>query len=476
MWEQIRANKLRSLFLISALGALLILLGLVIGLSVDPRFGPFGAIIGLVIWFVLWMVAMFGGRDILLASAHAHPIEKADSPRLFNVVDEMTIAAGLPKPPQIFIVDSDAPNAFSVGTPENSAVGVTTGLLMYMNRDELQGVIGHEIGHIKNNDSRFMTQAGVMLAAIVILADAYLRATRGLGAGTRRSSGRGGGAQIVLVLLAVVFALLAPLLAQLLYFACSRKREYLADACSAQYTRYPEGLASALEKIAHAAALMPDVNRATAPMYIVNPLKGSAAESLFSTHPPTETRIHVLRSMAGGAAYDNYERAYEKVQGRSLMDGVTVAEGRAAALRAANAEAEPSPAQRARETVDIMHRLAGFLFLVCPCGMKIKVPPSFQENEIHCPSCGRALALPKAVQAAAGVFAALGSSPQASGEPQPMTLNAAREEPPLTYAYTPGQWQSFRCSCGRTVQLSPSLAATQIPCPGCGRITMIERR
>ena len=474
MWEQIRANKLRSLFLISAMGTLLILLGFGIGLSVHPQFGPFGALAGMILWFVLWMVALFGGRDILLASAHAHQIEKADSPRFFNVVEEMTIASGLPRAPKVFIVDCDAPNAFAVGTPDNAAIAVTTGLLMYMNRDELQGVVAHEIGHIKNNDTRFMTQAGVMLAAIVILADAYLRATRGLGAGQRRSSGRGGGgAQLIIVLFVVVFALLAPLLAQLLYFACSRKREFLADACSAQYTRYPEGLASALEKISHDTALMPDVNRATAPMYIVNPLKGSAVQSLFSTHPATEERIRILRSIAGGAAYANYEQAYRRLRGRSLMSGATVGQGRAAPIRQAGAESEPSPAQRARETIDIMHRLAGFLFLACPCGVKIKVPPSYTEKEIHCPSCGRALELPRAVQAAAGVFAALGA--QTPAESEQMMRERAREAPPLKYTYTPGQWQSFRCACGRTIQLSPTLAATHIPCPGCGRVTIIER-
>lgn len=473
MWEQIRANQRRSLFLISALGAMLILLGYVIGLAVHPQFGALGALGGVIIWFVLWMVALVGGRDILLASAHAQEVQKADSPRLFNVVEEMTIASGLPKPPKIYIVDSDAPNAFAVGTPDNAAIAVTTGLLMYMNRDELQGVVAHEIGHVKNNDTRFMTQAGVMLAAIVILADAFLRSTRGLGAGSRRSSGRGGGGQIVFVLLAVLFAILAPLLAQLLYLACSRKREFLADACSAQFTRYPEGLASALEKISRDVAQMPDVNRATAPMYIVNPLKASAASGLLSTHPPTIERVRILRSMAGGAAYANYEQAYRRLKGHLLMSGTTLAEGQATSIRSASAPDESGPAQRARETVDIMHRLAGLLFLTCPCGLKIKVPPSYQEKDIHCPACGRTLELPVAVQAAAGVFATLGMKTPAQQEETMRTT--ARESPPLKYTYTPGQWQSFRCACGRTIQLSPTLAATHISCPSCGRMTMIER-
>ena len=473
MWEQIRANQRRSLFLISAMGVMLILLGYVVGLAVHPQFGPLGALAGLIIWFVLWMVALVGGRDILLASAHAREIQKADSPRLFNVVEEMTIASGLPKPPKIYIVDSDAPNAFAVGTPNNAAVAVTTGLLMYMNRDELQGVVAHEIGHVRNNDTRFMTQAGVMLAAIVILADAFLRSTRGLGAGSRRSSGKGGGGQIVFVLLAVLFAILAPLLAQILYFACSRKREYLADACSAQFTRYPEGLASALEKISHDIAQMPDVNRATAPMYIVNPLKASAASGLFGTHPPTIERVRILRSVAGGAAYANYEQAYRKSTGRGLMSGRTLGETQATPLRSAGAPDESGPAQRARETVDIMHRLAGLLFLTCPCGLKIKVPPSYREKDIHCPACGRTLELPVAVQATAGVFAALGAKTQAQRE-EAMRATA-RESPPLKYTYTPGQWQSFRCTCSRTIQLSPTLSATHISCPSCGRMTMIER-
>ncbi len=143
--------------------------------GVNPQAGFVGAMVALGVLIVLWIVAVAGGDDILLASANAREIQNADAARLFNIVEEMTIAAGLPKMPRVFIIDTDAPNAFSVGTPENSVVAVTSGLLMHLNRDELQGVIGHEIGHIQNQDTRFMTLAAIMLGAIILIADVFGR-------------------------------------------------------------------------------------------------------------------------------------------------------------------------------------------------------------------------------------------------------------------------------------------------------------
>ena len=218
----------------------------------------------------------------------------------------MRIAASLPAMPSVFIIDTPVPNAFAVGlNPERACVAVTVGLLERLNRDELQGVIAHELGHISNRDTLFMTLAGVTLGAIVLLADAGMRMMF-WGGGRRRSSsssGKGGGAAAILMIAALVLAILAPILARLLYFACSRQREYLADASAAQYTRYPAGLANALRKI----ALQQDpqkipVNRVVAPMYAINPLAAAGSASIFGTHPPTEERIRRLMEMQGGAA------------------------------------------------------------------------------------------------------------------------------------------------------------------------------
>ena len=434
MWEAIRSNKRRSIFLIATLAMLLIGLGYAIGFVIAPQYGYLGIAAASVIWLVLFLTAILGGRQVLLMSSHAREIQHDDCPRLFNVVEEMTIAAGLPKRPKVYILDCDAPNAFAVGTPENSAVAVTTGLLTQLNRDELQGVVAHEIGHIKNEDTKFMTLAGVMVAAIV-------------------------------------FAILAPLFAQLLYFACSRRREFLADASAARFTRYPEGLASALEKISGSAKRMPKVNRAIAPMFTVNPLQRSAVSSLFSTHPSALERVRILRSM-GSAGYAQYEAAYAKVrQGQHIIGEQTLSQADAPAVREPSAEPEPDDLAKGREAVDILHRMEGLLFLTCACGMRMKVPKQHKGDKVPCPACGRVMGIPAPAIVAAAVVAAEAAE-RADRKARPTTPPRRQK---LAYAFKPGQWQSFRCPCGNTIQLSPSFKADKTTCPDCERQIQISR-
>ena len=309
MWEAISANRRRSALLIASLAALLAILGMAIGFLMGgrPQTAYFGAFVGICIWGVLLLVNLMGGESVLLSSANAREVAHDEAPQLYNVVEEMRIAAALPAMPRVFIIDTPVPNAFAVGlNPERSCVAVTAGLLERLSRDELQGVIAHELGHISNRDTLFMTLAGVTLGAIVLLADAGMRMMF-WGGGRRRSSssGKGGGGAAILMIAALVLAILAPLVARLLYFACSRQREYLADASAAQYTRYPAGLANALRKI----ALQQDpkkipVNRVVAPMYAINPLAAAGSFSVFGTHPPTEERIRRLLEMQGAAPTD----------------------------------------------------------------------------------------------------------------------------------------------------------------------------
>ena len=229
-------------------------------------------------WLILTLVAWFQGDSIYLAMSGARKVTKDDLPVLYDVVEEMTIASGLPKVPDIYVIDDAAPNAFATGRkPETASVAVTSGLLKALNRDELQGVVAHELGHIRNRDILLMLFAGVMAGAIVMLAEVGLRGMWFSGGRrSRRSNDSGGGGAAIIMLVAVVLMILAPIIAQLIYFAISRKREYLADASAAAYTRYPEGLASALEKIAAAPAeQLRGANRANAPMYIVNPLQAA---------------------------------------------------------------------------------------------------------------------------------------------------------------------------------------------------------
>jgi heat shock protein HtpX len=408
MWQQIRDNRIRSVLLMSVIAALLLVVGYFIGLAFFQN-AIGGLVIAFIVWGIMSLVAYFQGDSIFLGLAKAKKISQGDAPRLYNVVEEMKIASGLPKMPDIYIIDDPALNAFATGrSPEKASVAITSGLLQKLNRDELQGVIGHEMSHIKNRDVQLMSLAGVMLGTIVILAWYASRVMMFGGlSGGRRSNSRdngGGAAQAVILVVGIVLMILAPIAAQLLYYAISRKREYLADASSALYTRYPEGLASALEKLAASTAPLKSANQATAPMYIINPLhkEGRAAEDLTSTHPPISERIRILRAMAGGASYVDYEKAYEKVAGKHILPQNALAGTAAVGLRQASLSepGEMAPAvtektARTREVSDMMLRINKYRTVDCECGARWKIPPGFQGDEIQCTRCGRTLEIPK---------------------------------------------------------------------------------
>ena len=403
MFELIRANKRRAFMLMATMAALLGALGYGLGLAFWHR--PLeGLVVAFIVWAVLAFVTWFQGDALILNASGARRVEKKDHPVLFNVVEEMTIAAGLPKTPEVYILDVEAPNAFATGrSPEQAKIAVTAGLLERLDRDELQGVIGHEIGHVANRDVLYMMVATVMIGAIVMLADiGFYGFLFGGGGGGRRTSSSGGGgqAQAIMMLVALVLVIVAPILAQLLYFALSRRREYLADASSARYTRYPEGLASALEKIAANTTPMPRVSRATAALYIANPLKVGARglSDLSSTHPPISERIRILRAMSNDASYASYDSAFKKVSGRSVgvVPFSAVSDTDSVQARAASSgesAALSSRASRRRETTNALWSAQGYRFIDCPCGVRLKVPPRFPKDTVTCPNCGRDHAL-----------------------------------------------------------------------------------
>jgi heat shock protein HtpX len=386
---------MRSAFLIGILGALLLAVGYFLGEAFAQN-GIAGLLVALIIWVIMLLIAYFQGDNILLSVAGAKKITADDHPQLYNIVEEMKIASGLEKMPDIYIVDDPAMNAFATGrSKDHTAVTVTSGLLQNLNRDELQGVIGHEISHIKNRDVLLMSIAGVLLGTIVILAWYGTRIMFFSGMAGRRSSRSSGGgqAQVIVLVAALVLMILAPIAAQLLYFAISRKREYLADASSALYTRYPEGLASALEKLAASTKQLKNANNATAPMYTINPFRkeGRAAADLTSTHPPISERIRILRTMAGASPAD-YERAYEQVKHQKIIPPSVVATAGSMALREPSADArgvEADRIQRTRETSDMLLRLSNYKMVTCPvCGTKYKIPPDYKEPSIVCTKCG----------------------------------------------------------------------------------------
>jgi heat shock protein HtpX len=378
------------------MGVLLLLLGYFLGLYFLGD-GILGLILAAILWIIMSLVGYFQGDSILLASSRARKIDPTDHPRLYNVIEEMKIASGLEKMPAVYIVDDPAMNAFATGRdPKKASVAVTSGLLQKLNRDELQGVVGHEMAHVRNRDVLLMAMCAVLLGTIVMLAwyGSRFMIFGGMGR-TRRSSSSGGSAgTAIIVIVALVLMILAPIFAQLIYFALSRRREYLADASSALYTRYPEGLASALEKISGSTEQLKSANQATAPMYIINPFRkqGLTAQDLTSTHPPISQRIRILRAMAG-ASYQDYSKAYQEVlhTNKVFIPATEAALVGSVALRHTQPEAPEKldEVERTRETTNALWNAHNYKVIQCPCGTKLRLPPSYKQPEIKCPHCGR---------------------------------------------------------------------------------------
>jgi heat shock protein HtpX len=304
--ERIATNRRNSLILIAAFLAFVAVFGYVIGWAWigDPVGAIFGLVLAFIVGIVTGLATYYGGDRMVLAASRAREISHDEAPVLFNVVEEMAIAAGLSMP-KVYIIDDSAPNAFATGRdPEHASVAVTSGLLEKLNRDELQGVIAHEMSHVGNFDIRYAMLVGILVGTTVLISDFFLRGLWLSGGGRGRSEG-GGYVQLIMIVIAIVFAILAPLFARLLQLSISRQREYLADASAVRLTRNPKGLADALQKISGDREVLEAANRATAHLYIVNPVKGfeKRAKGLFSTHPPIEERIQILRFMeTGGVA------------------------------------------------------------------------------------------------------------------------------------------------------------------------------
>jgi heat shock protein HtpX len=399
MWELIQANKRKSTVLIITMGLMLVLLGYIIGSAYHPEGGGIvGVVIAFIIWGILYLTAFSSGSKILLAVSGAKEVTKEVHPQLFNIVEEMKISSGYPFMPKIYIIDSAAPNAFATGIkPDNTAIAVTAGLVGRLNRDELQGVIAHEMSHIVNRDILFMTVSGIMLGAIVLISDIFIYSLW-FGGGGRyrsRSSRDSGQAQLIFLAIAIVFAILGPIAAQLLYFAISRKREYLADASAVRLTRYPEGLASALEKISQSTVDMPKANKVTAAMFIANPLKkkGEKLHDLTSTHPPISERIRILRSIAHSADFTEYQNAFNKVKGKTtkIIPGSALKDVKPTGLRDTGVIPLAGLTQKKsqRNVGDLIMKLNDYSFINCPCGVKIKIPPDYKKVKVYCPRCGR---------------------------------------------------------------------------------------
>lgn len=301
MYENISANRRNSALLvilfIIAVGAL----GYVFGQL--TYFGYAGVGIAVAIAVAMSFGSYYYSDKMVLAMSRAKPAEREHYPHLYNVTEGLAIAAGIPVP-KLYVIDDSAPNAFATGRdPEHAALAVTSGLLDKMDRYELEGVVAHEMSHIKNYDIRLMTLAVVMVGVIVLLSDWMLRSFIWGGIDGDRED-RGGGMGGALIVVGLLLAVLAPIFAQLLKLAISRQREYLADASGAMLTRYPAGLANALRKLAADPEPLEVANKATAPLYIFPPKQrglGGRVKQLWSTHPPLEERISRLEGIDAAA-------------------------------------------------------------------------------------------------------------------------------------------------------------------------------
>jgi Zn-dependent protease with chaperone function len=303
MYEQIAANKRKTVLLFLGAFLFLVAVGYLIGRLTG--YGALGLAIALIVAIVMSISSYMFGDRLVLASTRAREVSAEEAPRLHNIVEGLAIAAGLPKP-RVWVVPEQAPNAFATGRdPEHSSIAVTQGLLETMNRVELEGVIGHEMSHVRDRDILLGTMVATLVGAAVLLSEFFMRTWWWGGMGGRRSNNNNsGGGPLALVLLIVGFVLiaLAPLAGQLIKLSVSRNREYLADAEGALLTRYPPGLISALQKIEAAPHAMSSANNATAHLWLDQPSRfpgkqNGSLEKLFSTHPPIEDRIKRLQEM-----------------------------------------------------------------------------------------------------------------------------------------------------------------------------------
>lgn len=299
IYEEISSNKRKSYLLVFFFFVFIVFIGLLIGIFYGNQY--FGLGLALVIGILYFLFSYYNGAQTILAMTGAKEAKKPEHAYLINTVEGLSIAAGLPKVPKVYVIEDSALNAFATGrNPEHSAVTVTTGLMQKLNRQELEGVIAHEISHIKNFDIRVMMLTAVMVGLTVLLSDFLLRSFLWGGKGSDREHNQ---LTFILIIVGLALAILSPIIGELIKLAVSRKREYLADASGALLTRYPKGLADALRKISQDPdPLVDKANKATAHLFISVPFrhdgrKMSMMQRLFSTHPDINSRIKKLEEM-----------------------------------------------------------------------------------------------------------------------------------------------------------------------------------
>ena len=415
MWFIIESNKRKTAIFLFFITVFLLFFGAVLGFSfsTDLYEGTYygtaiGALISLMCLIFIIFYVNAKSSEFFLNQADAVKVCGDSMPVLRNVVEEMAISSALGFVPKIYLIESPVPNAFAVGINEkNSAVAVTTGLLSILNRDELQGVIAHEISHIKSKDTLYLMYSGVILGVIIAVSDFIIRAF--LRSSSRRSKGAGLG-----IFIAVILALLSPVIVRILYFTISRKREFLADACACQYTRYPTGLASALYKISRYEPAMTDKefimdekaasNKLLNVMYIHNFIQANKPKTflsrLFATHPSIDDRINILKSM-GAADIEEYAKRFSIVVANKNI----ISRNKLASLNLApipvvvpavvsmsveeeqNQKIKEERKTRQREAKDAYKQAKNYKIIKCDCETILKIPPEYNRSTVICPHC-----------------------------------------------------------------------------------------
>lgn len=367
MWEAIRSNHRRTLWLFALSSLLVAGAFFLLGEAVQTGGGLWTVAVGLLLWSGWGLLIYHFGGPLVLVMTPGRKLEQAHVPQLENVVVEMAIAAGMEQPPAIVILEEDAPNAFALGCrPDRFSVVITTGLLDALDRNELQGVVAHEIGHMINGDSLFMTFTGILLGMPVMARHSFRLPVQRDRRFTRIGRCLARILHGILFFFSLLFAVMAPFVTRLFYFTISRTREFLADATAVRLTRYPAGLASALRKINAFPGAMRTVNGITAPMCTVNPLEKSRIPviSWFRTHPDTKERIDRLAKIGAGVADNSQENAFS------------------------------SPVAKRKEIlvsppIRISRKGRGWQSITCDCGAEIQISPFFRGGELRCRHCGQ---------------------------------------------------------------------------------------
>ena len=296
MYSQIASNRRKTWILIVFFVSFILGLGWIFSVATEAGSAPI--ILAIIIATIMSLTGYYAGDKIALTTHGAKKIEEKDNPYVYRMVENLAITGGLPTP-KVFLINDPHPNAFATGrNPKNASVALTTGIVERLTNEELEGVIAHELSHIKNYDIRVMTLVVVLVGIVALATDFFLR-MHWYGFGNRRSRGGDGRLSAILLIIGLVLALISPLIAELIKLAVSRRREFLADASGVLLTRYPEGLANALRKISAYPNDLMRANHATAHLFLVSPFKGTGKflNKLFMTHPPIEERIAALENM-----------------------------------------------------------------------------------------------------------------------------------------------------------------------------------